>query len=395
MKSIVAPLLALVVASCVAAQTKIIDETKPLEPKEVQPMKASVGREKYGMIGDEPVYIWTLVNANGMKMKVTNYGTIITELWVPDASGKLVDIVLGRDSLQGYIDRTQYFGCTAGRCANRIAKGQFSIDGKPFQVTCNNGVNSLHGGAKGFDKVVWKGGSSMVDETPTVTFTYVSKDGEEGFPGACTARVRYTLTRQNELKVSMEAKTVAPTVVNLAHHSYWNLGGQESGSILDHELSIDALEYTPVDSSLITTGEIKSVEGTPLDFRSAKAIGRDIGQFPATKDDPGGFDHNFVVRDFKAGQMHRAAVVRSPKTGIQMTISSDQPGIQFYSGNFLDGIPGKSGAVYNKNGALCLETQAFPDSINKQGKPGWPNVILRPGETYKHEMVHAFTTTPN
>jgi len=352
--------------------------------------EAAFSVQEWGSVDGKPVWLWTLDSGAGMRMRVTNYGTIITELHVPDRNGKPVDVVLGRPSVQDYVERTQYFGCTAGRCANRIAKGQFTIDGKACQVTCNNGPNSLHGGAKGFDKVVWDGTASMDQGMPKVVFTYTSKDGEEGFPGTVKATVTYTLTPLNQLLVDMSATTDAPTVVNLAHHSYWNLGGHASGTVLDHELQLMAGDFTPVDASLITTGEIRPVEGTPLDFRAAKPIGRDIGQLPATKDDPGGYDHNWCV-DGAAGTMRPAALLRSPATGIEMLISSNQPGIQFYSGNFLDGIPGKGGATYRKHDGLCLETQAYPDSINKQGKPGWPNVVLRPGQRYDHRMVHRFS----
>lgn len=352
--------------------------------------EASFAVQEWGSVDGKPVWLWTLDSGAGMRMRVTNYGTIITELHVPDRDGKPVDVVLGRPTVQDYVERTQYFGCTAGRCANRIAKGQFTIDGKACQVTCNNGPNSLHGGAKGFDKVVWDGTASMDQGMPKVVFTYTSKDGEEGFPGTVKATVTYTLTPLNQLLVDMSATTDAPTVVNLAHHSYWNLGGHASGTVLDHELQLMAGDFTPVDASLITTGEIRPVEGTPLDFRAAKPIGRDIGQLPATKDDPGGYDHNWCV-DGAAGTMRPAALLRSPATGIEMLISSNQPGIQFYSGNFLDGIPGKGGATYRKHDGLCLETQAYPDSINKQGKPGWPNVVLRPGQRYDHRMVHRFS----
>jgi aldose 1-epimerase len=352
--------------------------------------EASFAVQEWGSVDGKPVWLWTLDSGAGMRMRVTNYGTIITELHVPDRDGKPVDVVLGRPTVQDYVERTQYFGCTAGRCANRIAKGQFTIDGKACQVTCNNGPNSLHGGAKGFDKVVWDGTASMDQGMPKVVFTYTSKDGEEGFPGTVKATVTYTLTPLNQLLVDMSATTDAPTVVNLAHHSYWNLGGHASGTVLDHELQLMAGDFTPVDASLITTGEIRPVEGTPLDFRAAKPIGRDIGQLPATKDDPGGYDHNWCV-DGAAGTMRPSALLRSPATGIEMLISSNQPGIQFYSGNFLDGIPGKGGATYRKHDGLCLETQAYPDSINKQGKPGWPNVVLRPGQRYDHRMVHRFS----
>ena len=344
----------------------------------------------WGSVDGKPVQLWTLDSGSGLRMRVTNYGTIITELHAPDRTGKPVDVVLGRPTVQDYVERTQYFGCTAGRCANRIGKGQFTIDGKAFQVTCNNGPNCLHGGAKGFDKVVWEGKASLDQGMPKVVFTYTSKDGEEGFPGTVQATVTYTLTPLNQLLVDMSATTDAPTVVNMAHHSYWNLAGHASGTVLDHELQLMAGSYTPVDAALITTGEIKPVDGTPLDFRMAKPIGRDIGQLPATKDDPGGFDHNWCV-DGASGTMRPAALLRSPSTGISMLVSSNQPGIQFYSGNFLDGIPGKDGATYRKHDGLCLETQAYPDSINKQGKAGWPNVVLRPGQRYDHRMVHRFS----
>ncbi len=350
---------------------------------------AGITMTGWGTVDGTPVHLWTLRNGKGMTMRVTDYGTIVTELWVPDAKGRTVDVVLGRPTAADYVARTQYFGCTAGRCANRIARGAFAIDGKPYRVTANNGLNTLHGGAKGFDKVVWTGTAAMTPDGPGVTFTYVSKDGEEGFPGTVTAEVTYVLTSRNELDVRMTATTDAPTVVNLAHHSYWNLSGHASGSILGHELVLPADRYTPVDASLVTTGAIDPVADTPLDFRTAKAIGRDIGRLPATKDDPGGYDHNFVVNGEPVA-MRTCAVLRDPASGRTMTIRSNQPGIQFYSGNFLDGIPGKEGATYRTHDGLCLETQAFPDSINKQGVPGWPDVVLRPGQRYEHRMVHEF-----
>ena len=330
---------------------------------------ATVRVEEWGTVDGKPAHLWTLDNGSGMTMKVADWGTIITELDVRDRNGRSVDVVLGRPSLQAYVDRTQYFGCTAG---------------------CNNGPNALHGGSKGFDKRLWKGEATVKDGEPRITFTYVSADGEEGFPGTCTAKVTYTLTRTNELALEMQATADRPTCVNLAHHTYWNLGGQGSGAILDHVLRLNADRYTPVDGTMIPTGDIQHVGMTPLDFRAPKAIGRDIAQLPAGKDDPGGYDHNFVVNG-TPGTMRTCASVTCPRTGITMTVSSDQPGIQFYSGNFLDGVPGKGNAVYAKHDGFCLETQAFPDSINKQGKAGWPDVVLRPGKTYEHRMVHAFT----
>ena len=353
---------------------------------------ATVTMKDWGEVDGQPVHLWTLNNGNGMEAEITDYGTIVVSLKMTDGKGGMVDVVLGRESAADYVARTQYFGCTAGRCANRIAGGKFTIDGRESTLATNNGANHLHGGTKGFDKVVWKGEGKLVDGVPTVEFTYRSKDGEEGYPGNVDAKVVYALTPQNTLDVTMSATTDAPTVVNMAHHSYWNLAGHGSGDILGHMLMIPAKSYTPVDGSLITTGEITPVAGTPLDFTAVKPIGKDFAQLPATKDDPGGYDHNFVL-DKKPSQdgLWLGAILIEPKSGRTMEVWSNQPGIQFYTGNFLDGIPGKGGAVYQKNGALCLETQAFPDSINKQGKAGWPDVILRPGQTYEHRMRHRFT----
>ncbi|MDI9402369.1 MAG: aldose epimerase family protein [Limnohabitans sp.] len=356
----------------------------------------SIAKADWGTVDGKPVHLWTLKNGSGMEAEITDYGTIIVSLKVPDMKGNIADVVLGRESAADYVARTQYFGCTAGRCANRIAGGKFSIDGKQYTLATNNGANHLHGGVKGFDKVVWSGEGALTAKGPQVTFTYRSKDGEEGYPGNVDVKVVYTLTSMNELVVNMSATTDAPTCVNLAHHSYWNLAGHDSGSILGHELMLPAAKFTPVDATLITTGEIAPVAGTPLDFTTMKPIGRDFAKMPATKDDPGGYDHNFVLSQLPKSDsgMWLSAILRDPKSGRMMEIWSNQPGIQFYTGNFLDGIPGKNGAVYAKNGALCLETQAFPDSINKQGKAGWPNVVLRPGQTYQHDMVHRFVTAP-
>ena len=353
----------------------------------------SIAKKDWGEVDGKPVYLWTLRNGKGLEAEITNYGTIVVSLKVPDRQSVAADVVLGRPTVKDYVERTQYFGCTAGRCANRIAGGKFKIDGQEFTLATNNGANHLHGGVKGFDKVVWSGEGAMTDNGPQVTFTYRSVDGEEGYPGNVDVKVVYTLTQMNELVVNMSATTDKATCVNLAHHSYWNLAGHDSGSILGHMLQIPAKRYTPVDATLITTGEIAEVANTPLDFTMMKEIGKDFAKMPATKDDPGGYDHNYVLDQAPKGMggMWLSAILHDPKSGRTMEVWSNQPGIQFYTGNFLDGIPGKNGAVYQKNGALCLETQAFPDSINKQGKPGWPNVVLKPGETYRHNMVHRFT----
>ncbi len=349
----------------------------------------------WGTVDGKDVHLWTMKNCNGMEAQITDYGTIVVALKVPDAKGGWVDVVLGRKSAADYVARTQYFGCTAGRCANRIAGGKFTLDGVESKLATNNGAHHLHGGAKGFDKVVWKGVAAMTEQGPSITFTYRSVDGEEGYPGNVDATVVYTITDANELKVDMLATTDKATPVNLAHHTYWNLAGQGSGSVLDHTLLLPASRYTPADATLIPTGEIKSVTGTPLDFTSEKRIGQDIGQLPPVKEDPGGYDHNFVLdRKIVKGSLWLSAVLRDPKSGRTMEIWSNQPGIQFYSGNFLDGVPGKEDAVYAKHAAICLETQVFPDAIHKQGVEGWPSVVLKPGETYEHHMVHAFTQSP-
>ncbi len=352
----------------------------------------SVSSELWGEIDGRKVMLHTLKNSKGTTIKATDYGTIITEILVADRDGNFADVALGRGSLAEYVESNPYFGCTAGRVANRIAGGKFSIDGQDFQVTTNNGPNHLHGGAKGFDKVVWDGTARMSPRGPMVSFRRISPDGEEGYPGNLTAIVTYTLTEDDELVVDMSANSDAKTPVNLAHHTYWNLAGHDSGSILEQELMIPAARYTPVDATLITTGELASVEGTPFDFRTAKAVGKDIGQLPATATDPGGYDVNFVVDpEGGDGRMWLCARLRDPKSGRTLEIFSNQPGIQFYSGNFLDGIKGKGDATYEKFDGLCLETQAFPDSINKQGVEGWPDVILEPKRIYRHRMVHKFT----
>ena len=387
--------LALAATAVAFAAPQAGSATKPA----AKPAECTITMNDWGEVDGKPVHLWTLSNGSGMEAEITDYGTIIVSLKVPDAKGNAVDVVLGRPSAQAYVERTQYFGCTAGRCANRIAGGKFSIDGTEYAVATNNGANHLHGGVKGFDKVVWKGEGKAVDGAPRVEFTYTSKDGEEGYPGTVEAKVVYTLTPANTLEVEMSATTDKPTVVNLAHHSYWNLAGHGSGDILGHMLLIPAKRYTPVYATLITTGELAPVAGTPFDFTRIKPIGQDFGKLPATSDDPGGYDHNFVLdRMPKQGDLWLSAVLVEPKSGRSMEVWSNQPGIQFYTGNFLDGVPGKDGAVYAKNGALCLETQAFPDSINKQGadgsmKEGWPNVVLRPGETSMHRMSHRFSAS--
>jgi aldose 1-epimerase len=342
-----------------------------------------------GKTMDAPITAWTLVNRAGMKVKCTNYGAIVTEIHAPDKSGKTADVALGFDTLEGYLKGHPYFGSNAGRCANRIAKGKFSIDGKEYTVATNNGPNHLHGGEKGFDKKVWKGESFQAAAGPGVKFSYTSPDGEEGYPGTLAATVSYTLTNDNELVVEYNATTDKPTLCNLAHHSYFNLGGHNSGDILGHEVQIFAANNTPADDTLIPTGKIAPVAGTPFDFTKPKPAGKDL---KAAGGMPVGFDLNYVLDKGTTDRPVLAARVTEPKSGRVLEVLTTEPGLQFYTGNFLDGTNvGKGGAVYKQYNGFCMEPQKFPDSVNK---PEWKeksNPVLRPGETYKQTTVYKFT----
>ncbi|MCX7824524.1 MAG: galactose mutarotase [Verrucomicrobiae bacterium] len=315
---------------------------------------------------------------------VTGRGATLTELRVPDRDGRLGDIVLGFDTLEGYLGKNPYFGCTVGRYANRIAKGRFTLDGRTYTLATNNGPNALHGGLKGFDKVIWQAEPVQAANGVAVKFTYTSRDGEEGYPGNLTATVVYTLTNQNELKLEYTATTDKATPVNLTNHTYFNLAGK--GDILGHELMLAASHFTPVDATLIPTGEIRAVKGTPMDFTKPTAIGARIAQVGG---DPAGYDHNYCLNS-GGKRMALAARVTEPGSGRVLEIYTDQPGIQFYSGNFLDGsITGKAGQVYQKHFGFCLETQHYPDSPNHAN---FPSTILRPGKTYRTVTVHKFST---
>ena len=341
----------------------------------------SITKNVFGQKDGKNVYLYELTNANGLSMKVTNYGGIITELMVPDRDGKTADIVLGYENLDKYIEATPYFGALIGRYGNRIAKGKFSLDGVEYTLAQNNNENHLHGGAKGFDKVVWDCEITQTDDSVGLKFTYLSKDMEEGYPGNLSCIVIYTLTNNDELKIEYEGETDKATVINLTHHSYFNLGGHDSGDILEHQLMLTAGNFTPVDAGLIPTGEIKSVKDTPMDFTTPTAIGARIDKVK------GGYDHNYVLNN-SSGSLALAAEVYEPKTGRVLEIFTTEPGIQFYSGNFLDGSNKGKGAVYNKHNGFCLETQHFPDSPNK---PDFPSVVLKPGEKYTHLTVHKFS----
>ncbi len=327
------------------------------------------------------VDIYTLTNDKGLKARLMTYGATLVSLEVPDRTGKPGDIVLGYDALDGYIKNNPYSGSTVGRYGNRIAKGRFVLDGITYELATNNGENHLHGGIKGFDKVVWKAEPVREEAVVDVKFSYLSKDGEEGYPGNLAATVVYSLTNDNELKISYEATTDKATPVNLTHHSYFNLAGQ--GDVLGHELTINADAYTPVDAGLIPTGEVRPVTGSPFDFTTPHTIGERIAQVE------GGYDHNFVLRSGGV-KMDLAVRVVEPKSGRVMEISTTEPGLQFYSGNFLDGtITGRGGKAYLKHYGFCLETQHFPDSPNK---PNFPSTILRPGAVYKSLTIHKFSS---
>ena len=354
---------------------------------------ANIHKVKWGTVDDKAVYLYTLDNGYGITAKITNYGALLTELHLPDCNGEGADVALGFDSLEGYLAGHPYFGCTVGRVANRIAKGRFTLDGKEYTLATNIGPNHLHGGEEGFDKKVWDIGHAMEDDAgASLTMTYTSPDGEEGYPGNLTVTVTYTL-KAHDLQIDMRAETDAPTIVNLANHAYWNLAGHDAGDILNHELSLNADNYTPTDETVITTGEIASVVDTPFDFRESKPIGRDIGQLPGDGgENPGGYDINFALNG-ETGTMRLAARVSEPSSGRKMEVHTDAPGVQLYTGNYLDGsLRGKGETVYEKHAGFCLETQQFPDAINKEGTPGWQSVILRPDEIYSHSVLFKFST---
>lgn len=339
----------------------------------------------FGMTpGGEPVALYVLTKEK-MAAKIMTYGATVTELHIPDREGKPADVVLGFDNLQGYLAGHPYFGATIGRVANRIAKGKFTLNGQDYTLATNDDLNSLHGGRKGFDKVVWKAEEVEKPEGVAVKFTYRSRDEEEGYPGNLTASVTYTLADQNKLKVDYAATTDRPTPVNLTNHSYFNLAGPGAGTILGHELMIAADRYTPVDETLIPTGEIEPVKGTPLDFTTPTPIGARIDQL---KGEPSGYDHNFVLRD-GGKALVLVARVYDPKSGRVMEMLTTEPGVQFYSGNFLDGtITGKGGVVYRKHQGFCLEAQHFPDSVHHAN---FPSIILEPGRTYTQTTIYTFS----
>ncbi len=361
-------------------------------------MKSGVTKINWGVADGQPVELYTLTGHGGIIAKVTSYGAMLTELHAPDRHGKMADVVLGFDTLEGYLKGHPVFGCTTGRYANRIAKGQFTLDGQTYKLATNNGPNHLHGGLKGFDKKVWKATIQVSALGPSVRFEYTSPDGEEGYPGNLKMSVAYTLAAGGELWISYQATTDKPTIINLTNHSYFNLAGAGSGDILKHELRINADHFTPTDPTDIPLGEIKPVAGTVWDFTKPQTVG---ARFAALKallppNAPGGYDHNYVLNRPTTGhelsdKLTRAfcAELYEPSSGRVMTIHTTEPGVQLYTGNYLDGkTVGKGGKAYPKHGALCLETQHFPDSPNQ---PKFPTTVLRPREVYSQTTVHRFS----
>ncbi|MER5787229.1 aldose epimerase family protein [Streptomyces sp. NPDC001980] len=345
-------------------------------------------KELFGTLADgTKVYRWSLENG-GTRLKVLSYGGIIQSLEIPDRHGTYANVSLGYDNLAAYVAGTTFFGATIGRYGNRIAKGQFTLDGKSYQLSVNDGVNSLHGGAKGFNTKVWDIEGFTSGSDVGLHLHYTSVDGEMGYPGTLRTKVTFTLNRHGDWTIDYEATTDKPTVVNLTNHIYWNLAGEGNGTIEDHELTIAADRYTPTDSGLIPTGELATVSGTPFDFRKGKPVGRDIRAGHPQQVQAKGFDHNWVLDKGVTAKPEHIATLRDPRSGRTLKIATDQPGLQFYSGNFLDGtLIGTSGRTYRQGDGLCLETQHFPDSPNHAS---FPSTVLRPGQVYRTRTVHSF-----
>ncbi len=371
---------------------------RPLEPRsaELAPSTAAVtdaartpGVEKdvFGALDGVTIDRYTLTNANGLSLRVITLGAVVTELHVPDRDGQLADVVLGLDDVDAYRKHGAYFGAIVGRVANRIRGARFELDGQRHMLTANSGEHHLHGGKLGWDKRVWTAEPRSDGTSAAVRLSLVSADGDEGYPGTVTASVTYALTNEDELRVVMSARTDRTTLVNLAQHGYFNLGGIASGSVGQHVVTLEADSYTPGDP-IIPTGQVATVSGTPFDFSQPKALGADLA---ATGLQPIGFDHNFVVR----GEPHAlrpVARVSDPRSGRVMTLAADQPGVQLYTGNHLDGTVRGKGVSYTQHSGVCLETQAFPDAVHV---PAWrDDVILRPGQEYRHHMVYRFSTEP-
>ncbi len=351
---------------------------------------SGISKKPFGTMADgRAIDLYTLTNSQGMRVAITNYGGIVVSIVVPDRSGKAGDVVLGFDNLEGYLAKEPYFGALIGRYGNRIGNARFKLEGVEYKLPANNGPNSLHGGLQGFDKRVWTA-REIHGERPALELTYLSKDGEEGYPGNLRAKVVYSLTENNELRIDYSATTDKDTVLNLTNHSYFNLAGDGHGDILKHEIMINADRFTPIDGTLIPTGELRKVENAPFDFRKPATIGARIDADDEQIKFGKGYDHNFVLNRSGAGLI-LAARVTDPESGRVLEVLTTQPGLQFYTGNFLDGsIHGKGGKAYGRRSAFCLETQHFPDSPNK---PSFPSTVLKPAQTYHQSTVFRFSTS--
>ena len=350
----------------------------------------SIGKAPFGRAGDQAVDVYTLTNAHGIEVRIMTYGAALVSIKTPDRTGRFQNIILGFDSVEPYVAGVPYFGATVGRYANRIAKGRFTLEGKSYQLPVNDGPNILHGGPRGFDKRIWTAQSQRTSRGQELRLTYVSAAGEEGFPGELTAHAVYRLSDDDTLAIEYSATTTAATPVNLANHAYFNLTGDpQHHTILEHSLRINAARFTPVDATLIPTGELRAVAGTPFDFREPHAVGSRIGANDEQLRFGRGYDHNWVLEPATGGdRMKLAAVLTDPQSGREVEVQTTEPGVQFYSGNFLDGKPvGGGGTVFPYRSALCLETQHFPDSPNH---PGFPTTILRPGERYQETTLLTF-----
>jgi len=382
-----APAAAEVAVAKAAEAAPAVEEAAQPEVKE-EAMKASFAVAEFGKTKEgETVQVFTLTNANGVNAKILDFGGVLYEMNVPDKDGNLGNVSCNYPTIPEYQDVRPYFGSLVGRYGNRIAKGKFTLDGVEYSVPVNNGENALPGGLKGFDQVIWPATPAADENGASLTLKYTAKDGEEGYPGNLDVVVVYTLGNDNTLKIDYTATTDKATPINLTNHTFWNLGGATSGTIRDHILQLNASRYLPTDAGLIPTGEVASVEGTPLDFRKAKPIGQDIDKV-AEEQFNGGYDHCIVLDQAKPGEMGLCAIAKDPKTGRVMKIETTEPAVQFYSGNFLDGSTKVGDYVYAKHTAFCLETQHYPNSPNQ---PEFPSTILKPGETYRHTTVHTFT----
>ena len=351
--------------------------------------KTNIKKQPFGKTPEgSAVDLYTLTNPKGAEVAITNYGGIVVQLRVPDRKGNLADVVLGYDDLDGYIHDKAYLGALIGRYGNRIAQGKFTLGGKVYTLPRNNGENTLHGGLKGFNQALWRVKELESKDGPSLQLEYLSKDGEERFPGNLSVKVIYTLTDENELKIEYSATTDKETVVNLTNHSYFNLAGAGNGDILKHQVMLRADKFTPVNESLIPTGELRSVQGTPMDFRTPTAVGARIDQDDQQLKYGRGYDHNWALESGGSKTPTLAASVYEPGTGRVLEVLTTEPGIQFYTGNFLDGAKGKGGKAYQRRYALCLETQHFPDSPNQ---PNFPSTVLKPGQRYHTVTIYKFS----